>query len=187
MGNCADIADANEKFFNEIYSENYNIVYQKVKNMIYSKVDDDITGCVQDTFLTAWDKIDTLHSHPNITGWLIVTAQNVVSKFNAKYLNRQKLTDDSIDMEDIVQENDFTQELIDDMEYQKYIESGIVEKFISQLSESERQLYELKYKQKLKNEDIAKILKITSNAVASRSKRLIQKFKKNYLSAGDEK
>ena len=179
--------DSNKRFFRKIYSANYDTVYKKIKNMIYSKVEDDITGCVQDTFLIAWNKVDTLHNHPNITGWLIVTAQNLVSKFNAEYLKRQKLIDDSIDMEDIVQENDFTQELIDDMEYQKYIESGIVEKFINQLSESEQQLYELKYKQKLKNEDIAKILKIKANAVASRSKRLIQKFKKNYLNTGDKK
>jgi len=55
------------------------------------------------------------------------------------------------------------------------------QKFISQLSEEEYALYELKYIKKLSNQEIGEILGIKPNTAAVRCRRLIDKFKKDFL------
>ena len=172
---------SDEKFFNAIYEKYYNQIYKIIKNKLYSKIDGDISSCSQDTFLKAWKNIEYLKKHENVLGWLIITVMGVTSNFNAKYRVRQKRTDDSLKMEDIADKTDFAQNIIETANFEEYLKSNIVEKFLSQLSDSERLLYELKHIKKLSNEDIGGILKISANAVVSRNKRLIAKFKKNYL------
>ena len=170
-----------DKFFDVIYTEYYDQVYIKIKRMLYSEVDDDITSCVQDTFKIAWIKRGLLKNHENIGGWLIVTASRVANNFNKNYKIRQNLMNDSIEMEDIADETDFADDIVETVKFEEYLKSNMAEKFINQLSEIERLLYELKHKQKLSNEEIGEISGISANAVASRNKRLIQKFKKNHL------
>jgi len=179
--------ESNEIYYEELYSKYEDTVYSAIKGMLYSKMGDDISSCVQDTFLIAWKNMDKLRKHENVAGWLVVTAKNVARKFNKKYLEEQKRIDNSIEMDNIVQENDFTQEIADEMVYQEYLDSGMVEKFMNDLTEDERKLYDLKRNQKLKNGEIAKILGITPNAVILRYKRLVEKFKKDYLYAGAKK
>lgn len=171
---------ANDEFFNTIYSQYYDFVYFTIKNILYSKVDDDITSCTQETFEKAWIKIDILKNHKNVAGWLVKTAKNVSYHFNEKYLTRQRLAGDSENMENIAKDEDFTQEIVEEALFEEYTKSNIAEKFLSRLSEKERQFYDLKFVEKLSNEKIGKILGISAHAVVVRSRRLIEKFKKDF-------
>jgi len=170
-----------DTFFNKIYEDYYNQVYIKIKRMLYSKVDDDITSCVQDTFMQAWIKIEFLKNYEDVVGWLIVTAAHVANNFNRKYAVRQKVINDSTEMENIADETDYAQDILETIGFEEYIKSNTFERFLTQMTENERLLYELKYKHKLSNETIGEILGISANAVASRNKRLIQKFKKDFF------
>ena len=89
--------------------------------------------------------------------------------------------DNTIDIEDVPQDTDYEQELIEEALYVKYLEDSVPERFINQISKQEQELYFLKYIEKRTNEDIAKILNISVNAVASRTLRLKQKFKDEFL------
>ena len=141
----------------------------KIKNVLYSQVDDDISSCVQETYLIAWSKIEILKEHKNVAGWLVLTANNVARNFNRLYLTRQDFITYSNELENIIDENeeDFTEKIIGEIS---------AEKILSRLSPDERKLYDLKHVIGLSNENIGKIFGITPNAVASRNKRLIQKL-----------
>jgi len=168
---------SNGIYYEELYSKYEDTVYSTIKGMLYSKVGDDISSCVQDTFLIAWENIDKLRKHENVAGWLVVTAKNVARKFNKKYLEEQKWIDSSIEIKNIVQESDFTQEIEDEMVYKQYIDSKIAERFATTLSEGERRFYDLVV-QKLSNEEIGKTLGIETHAALVRKSRMIKKFKK---------
>ena len=156
-----------------IYKDYYINVYRKIKNILYSEVDDDITSCVQETYIIAWSKIDELKNHKNAAGWLVLTAQNVARNFNRLYLIRQNIIADSKDMEGIAQEDDFTEHIAGEL---------TAEMILSRLSPDERKLYELRYVINLSNEDIGKILGITPKAVSERKSRLLKKLKGFILS-----
>jgi RNA polymerase sigma factor (sigma-70 family) len=171
-----------EDFFNIIYEKYYINVYRKVKNILYSEIDDDITSCVQETFEKAWINAEFLKKHKNAAGWLVKTAENTAYNFNAKYLTRQKFSDDSADTESISLEEDFTQRIVEEAEFDEFLKSGIIEKFFNRLSERDRIFYDLKFRQKLSNEEIGEMLEISSHSVAVKGRRLIEKFKKEFLS-----
>ena len=170
-----------EYLFTTIYVKYYSPVYIKIKKRLYSKIEDDITSCVQETFIKAWRNMGDLRAHKNVGGWLIKCAEGVAGNFNKKYALRRKKSADISEIEKVEDGTDFAQDIVETAEFEKYIESHAIDKFLEQLSEDERALYGMKYMQKLSNEEIGKILGITANAVASRNKRLVQKFKKEYL------
>lgn len=159
---------ANEDFFNKIYTKYYINVYRKIKNTLYSEIDDDITSCVQETYIKVLANIETLKKHKNVAGWLVVTAKNVARDFNKQYLIRQNFIADYNGVEDVIDYEDFTDNIAGEIE---------AEKILKCLPLSERKLYEMKYVIGLSNEDIGKILRITANAVALRNKRLIQRVR----------
>lgn len=159
----------NEAFFDEIYIKYNVLVYSNIKRILYSTVDDDITSCMQDTFIEAFKKIELLKNHQNIAGWLVITSKNVAKNFNKLYLVRNNYFADSKDMENIVNNEEFTDGVIGEI---------AADKVLSQLSSDERKLYELKYTIGLSNENIGKVLGITPNAVALRVGRLLKKLER---------
>jgi RNA polymerase sigma factor (sigma-70 family) len=170
-----------EDFFNKLYEEHYGLIYEKIKFRLYSGADDDITSCTQETFIKAWMHTEDLKKHENVTGWLVLTAKRTADNFNRLHAIHKRAVGDSTGLEDIPQQEDFTEEVVEEARFNEFLKLNTAENFINSLSESERQLYEMKFRQKLSNEKIGEILKITPNAVASRNKRLIQKFKKEFL------
>ena len=162
-----------DKFFKRIYKQYYINVLNRTKDILYSETSDDITSCVQDTFIKAWDNIELLKEHENVAGWLVVTAKNVAMDFNKKYLLRQNYIINNKILDEITDEEDFDE---------KIASESAAEKILSCLSQDERKLYDLKHVAELSNEEIGKILGITPNAVASRNKRLTEKLRKIYVS-----
>ena len=111
--------------------EYYNHVYIKIKRMSYSKVNDDITSCVQETFIKAWINIERLQNHENVAGWLIICAAGVVGNFNKKYNIRKKADIDTLEIEDITDEKDFAQDIVETEEFPKIQKILFINKKIS--------------------------------------------------------
>ena len=75
MNQQNDDEKARVDFFNALYKENYIRVYNFVcrsQMRMDTKLAEDIT---QSTFCEAWNKLDTLLTHPNRNGWLMETAK----------------------------------------------------------------------------------------------------------------
>jgi len=131
--------------------------------------------------MKVWANIEMLKKHEKIAGWLVVAAKHTAGNFNKKHNIRKKVMLDDVEIDEIPDNTDFTQDIAETAKFEKFIKSDIAGKFINQLSESERHFYELKYIQKLSNEEIGQILEITPNSVVVRGRRMIDKFKKELL------
>jgi RNA polymerase sigma factor (sigma-70 family) len=59
-----------------------------------------VDDCVQETFLTLWNHRVEVYHHENITGWLMVTATNIMGNHYKKEHRRKARTLGSIDNED---------------------------------------------------------------------------------------
>ena len=164
---------SDKEFFDEIYEKYYKFIYREVRKLLYSEVNDDITSCTQETFIKAWEKIKILKKHKNVTGWLVITAKNIVMNFNKQYQLRESNEPDPNIIEYIPGEEDITEKVSGDL---------MAEKILAHLSLDERKLYDYKYVLGYNNEEIGEILGINSNAVASRNKRLVKKLKEIYES-----
>ena len=72
----------NREFFEELYRSEYDNIKRYVRRMITDG--NGIEDIVQETFVEAYRKISFLRTHPNVPGWLRVTAINKIMKWEEK-------------------------------------------------------------------------------------------------------
>ena len=72
----------NREFFEELYRSEYDNIKRYVRRMITDG--NGIEDIVQETFVEAYRKISFLRTHPNVPGWLHVTAKNKIMKWEEK-------------------------------------------------------------------------------------------------------
>ncbi|HJC58299.1 MAG TPA: sigma-70 family RNA polymerase sigma factor [Candidatus Eisenbergiella intestinipullorum] len=72
----------NKEFFEELYRSEYENIKRYVRRMVTDG--NGIEDIVQETFVEAYRKISYLRIHPNIPGWLRVTAKNKIMKWEEK-------------------------------------------------------------------------------------------------------
>jgi RNA polymerase sigma-70 factor (ECF subfamily) len=172
-------------FLRDLYLNHQKNVAVFIKSMIYSKRIHDVEDCVQEVFLAAI-KSPELEKHPNIEGWFYNTATNIALKFNDK-LELMKKTPLIIDDDEVVFEaiiDDFSEQLIEDIEYERLMSEGIIDKIMEELSEREKYFYFLRFKEKHGNKKISEITGKKEVAVRVRLMRLkdkIKKILKNYV------
>lgn len=86
-----------DKEFSKFYSENYEKVYRYVKAMLGEGfLAEDI---VQDTFLEAWRKYDSIRNYSNKSGWLMRTACLKMKNMNRRAERRLNVALDETMME----------------------------------------------------------------------------------------
>jgi RNA polymerase sigma-70 factor (ECF subfamily) len=80
-----------EKFYIELIRETHAnlLTYARLKTPDVSQAED----IVQETFLTAWDKIGRLMSSPNPAGWLMNVLKNHLRKHYDGISSEQRITD----------------------------------------------------------------------------------------------
>ena len=72
----------NREFFEELYRSEYDNIKRYVRRMVTEG--NGIEDIVQETFVEAYRKISSLRTHPNVPGWLRVTAKNKIMKWEEK-------------------------------------------------------------------------------------------------------
>jgi RNA polymerase sigma factor (sigma-70 family) len=127
-------------------------------------------------FLIVIRKSKTAHieNHPNIKGWLFAIAKNVARKFNAAYM---KAKGQSADIDIELSEDDFTEQLLEDIIYDETNQEKLLDDMRSELTVNEREIFELRLK-KLSNKEIAEVLNKSESTVKSTYSRLKPKLKK---------
>jgi RNA polymerase sigma factor (sigma-70 family) len=119
-----------------------------------------------------------LEKHTNIKAWLLKTTKNVVSTFNRQKAIRNKYINhdfDYITYKFVVR--DFSELLIEKIEYERLQNLDLNQIIIESLSQNERDFYALLYHNKLNIKEISKILNISEGAAATRNTRLKEKIK----------
>lgn len=74
--------DNSKEFFDELYNSEFTQIEKYVRRMLYDS--NAVEDIVQETFFEVYRKREELMKHPNIKGWLRVTAKNKVMKWEEK-------------------------------------------------------------------------------------------------------
>lgn len=162
-------------FIDELFSKHYYDLRKFCWALLINE--DAAEDCVQDVFLIAQEKAQMLMNHPYPLKWLMCTAKNLSRKRMRDDARRRKRLNIVTVSEDIIQ-NIPDPHCVDDLfelsdaDIEKL--AGIVLSFIT---DEEKELYELYYKQKLSTGAIAERLGITKSAVSMRLLRLRRRVK----------
>ena len=84
-----------ETFYEELFNDHYGYIYTVILNYIgNNEVARELT---QDVFLKAFESLSTVRGHPNIGGWLTLTARRAV----ADHMRKEGRNPASLTLEDI--------------------------------------------------------------------------------------
>lgn len=142
--------------------------YNLVKNTILRRKPDinynDLDTCISDVYTVALET-ENLKSHPNINGWLYMTAKNIVNQFIFKAMLDEKRF---LELDDKIEDNyDFTA----DIGFNEFIK-----KIKQNLTETEYKFFVLKYIKQCTKKEISKIMNITEASVNIQGTRLKKKL-----------
>ena len=150
--------------FEQVYLDNYSYVYNYVyMRLLHRENTEDIVSTV---FVKAMQHYDSYNPQKaGIRTWLCTIARNTITDFY-----RLKSNQNFLDIDDITEpgvEDEYN--LLEDANNQMLFQ------ILSHLSDSERELLNLRYKQELSNEEIGAILNTSPKAVSERYRRLLMK------------
>ena len=162
-----------EKQLNKLFEECYAEYRIKLFNYCLARLSgnrEEADDCVQETFTLFYKKLKLGESFENPRAFLYRTADNFVKRQrekNAKDLKRNV----SIDEVEISTETDFFQR-IDEIDFDAFAET-----LISCLTEKEKEIYSLRYIQKMSVEKMAEESGISRPAMSMKLMRLRNKIK----------
>lgn len=129
----------------ELYSKK---IYWHIRNMVLSH--DDANDLVQDTFIKAWNGIESFRGDSQISTWLYRIAINETLAF----LKKRNIETVSIDSE----EHNFAETIESDTYFCGDATDILFRKAINTLPEKQRLVFNMKYFEDMKYEEISEIL-----------------------------
>ncbi|MCE3202450.1 RNA polymerase sigma factor [Paenibacillus sonchi] len=156
-----------EKYFNNIYS------YCNRLTQGQSELGDIVEECTQETFLEAYKQIEKLQNHPNIYGWLYVTARNLTNnRYRSMYIKRKH---EIILIDDLQIVSNGEDELTACLEASYEIDE-LKEKVLKTLNNSEYELYHDYFINSKPISNLAEKYHISNTAVTTRIYRVKRKI-----------
>lgn len=159
-----------DDFIVELYKLYSAVVKKTVYAKLYSKSIEDIEDCVQTVFVIAVEKLEELRVHPNIIGWFTVVAKNVSMKKNEKFLKEKCVSYE--DFEACPDSLRLDEQVIEDVTFEELVKGNAVNKVLEKLNVEEKELYRLRWVNRLSYSEIEGELDLSSGAVKSRIMRL---------------
>lgn len=168
--------ESKQQFIDKLYTENSRQVYAIVQNRLHPTATVNADDCVQEIFMQAVRQADRLMEHPNPKAWLLLTARYVILNTNRKSDRQKKQANLLIDKLDKCSECDVESLVIEQLLLEQISNDRIYEKIMQQLSESETQLLQLKWKKRQREKEIARQLHVPLKKVRNQTFRLRQKI-----------
>lgn len=162
-----------KEYFNSLYNEYYALIYKYT--LVSLNFNEYLAkDCVQEVFLTVYEKIDIVLKHPNPGGFIIITAKYIVKKHQAKISSQNEKTIplENTQVKDLSYNVDFDEPDSDDLDLDE-----LKVTLLQSLSSQESLLYNLFYEEKFSIAQIAERLEITPGNVKVKLFRLRAKVK----------
>ncbi|KTD88336.1 RNA polymerase sigma factor [Paenibacillus etheri] len=161
-------------FYEQLCQKNIKNIYRYCARLTkgQTQLTDIAEECTQNTFLEARKQIVKLQTHPNVEGWLYVTAKNLVrNSYRGMYIKRKH----EIVFDDKIQLFSDDNELAACLE-ETYDIKELSEKVLSVLSEDENNLYNDYFRDRMSILELAEKYHISSTAVTTRIYRVKKKL-----------
>ena len=155
--------------FEQIVRKYSEQLYWQIRRMVFSH--DDANDLLQNTFIKAWIGIDTFRAESKISTWLYRIAMNECLTF----LNKQRAVN-------FVAIDDPEAEILHKLEADSYFSADraqlILQKALLTLPEKQRMVFNLKYYQELKYEEMSEIMGTSVGALKASYHHAIKKIEK---------
>lgn len=165
-----------DKFINELYNNYYNEIVSYCTAMTDDA--DDGEMCARDVFQQAYTDYNKLISHPNVVGWLKLTARNRVNRYLRERSRRRKY---EVHITELSENHLASVEYFDRYDREIFDDFGDIDEqkkeVLSKLTEEERRLYELRFIRNLTFKEIAPLIGKSESATRIRTVRLEQRIR----------
>lgn len=175
--------NGDQRAYNSLMKKYYPHIHNLIYRMIFKK--EDVEDLTQEAFIKAFNSLHNFDKQFAFSTWLYKIATNNC----IDYLRKKKLQTFSIDKEIESDESDYKFE-IPDSDYipeNRLIDeqrSNIIDKAIASLPEKYKRVIEMRHKDELEYEEIAKKLKLPLGTVKAhifRGRELLNKFLKDRI------
>lgn len=157
------------KGFARLVSEYSERLYWQVRKMVISH--DDANDILQDVFVKAWMNLENFRGEAKLTTWLYRIAINE----SITFLNKKR-SQNHIALDD---DNSF---LLNTLESDSYFDGDeaqkLLQKAILTLPEKQRLVFQMKYSEEMKYEDISDILGTSVGALKASYHHAVKKIEK---------
>ena len=160
--------------FSIIVEQHSEKIYWHIRNMVLSH--EDTNDLVQETFIKAWNSIDSFRGESQIATWLYRIAINEVLSF----LRKKHIETVSLDNE----EHDIANSIESDVYFSGNRADALFREAVSSLPEKQRLVFNMKYFEEMKYEDISKILDTSIGALKASYHIAVKKIE-NYINEED--
>ncbi|MDY4812834.1 MAG: sigma-70 family RNA polymerase sigma factor [Ruminococcus sp.] len=151
------------------FTKLYELTYKSVYTTISLKADDtgDIESILQDTYIKAFKKLNTLKNPESFCGWIKVIALNTARNFNKshkKQIYLEDLTDDKGELNIVCDDKGAVPEnVIDEKETVR-----LIKEMVQGLKDNQKLAITLFYYEKMSVKEIAQVMHCSENTVLSR-------------------
>ena len=160
--------------FSAIVKEHSESIYWHVRRMVF--VHEDANDIVQNTFIKAWMNIDSFQGKSKISTWLYRIAINETLTF----LNKNRSTLVSLD----TPEGAIAEQLESDTYFSGSRADALFQEAIARLPEKQRIVFNLKYYDEMKYEEMSQLLDTSVGALKASYHIAVKKIEE-YLSQKD--
>ncbi len=159
--------------FTQVVEEYKEKLYWQIRRMVLNH--DDADDILQNTFLKAWAGLDSFRGDAKLSTWLYRIASN--ETFN--FIERQKKTISSIDDED----GSLSNQLESDPYFDGDETARQLQEAIALLPVRQRQVFNLRYYEEMKYEDMSEILNTSVGALKASYHHAVKKIAEYFDSA----
>lgn len=154
--------------FSAIVERHSEKIYWHIRNMVLSH--EDANDLVQETFIKAWNSIDTFRGESQITTWLYRIAINVT----LSHLRKREIETVSLD--------EATHDIADSMESDVYFcgdrADALFREAVNNLPEKQRLVFNMRYFEEMMYEDMSEILDTSVGALKASYHIAVKKIEK---------
>lgn len=140
-------------------------LYRQIRRMVYSH--DDTNDILQNTFIKAWNNLDTFRGEARLSSWLYRIATNEALNF----LQRRKETTALDDSPSAVVNQLTADEYFDGDETELLLQQAI-----ASLPEKQRIVFQLKYYEEMKYEEMSQVLDTSVGALKASYHHAVKKI-----------
>ena len=151
-----------------------NLICKVIANRLNKHTYYLLEDCEAEVLALASEAGADLLYHPNPAGWFVLTAKNVV--YNV--LRKERKACDMTSSKPIEEVSD-SEDLLEDIVYENWIQQGVIEELLSRLSPREQAVYELLFVRGFSIREAAKELHIQESTLRSTKQNLIDKIKRD--------
>ena len=156
-----------EEQFADLLDTYHDQIYALIRRMVIDH--DDAADVLQDTFIKVWEKRDTFRGESNLYTWIYKIATNQCLEFIRKKKRRTILSLNSY--EDTLSNKLESDSYFDGDEYQR-----IFQKALLTLPEKQRMVFQLKYFDEMKYDEMSAILDTSVGALKASYHHAVKKI-----------